>query len=162
MNRLTMCKTGRDSFVFSNFSLKVLANCYAGRSKLSRLNSFRFNPPPGAVRHSLWEGKQFETVSNPLPSLTIGGTITNQSHILFRRTLAGLISIVFVGTGVQNCSSGPEILKLLEYPYKYLVQTSHRMGYIMNNQLDKKCVLFIHIRIGLRETNMSNMSGLYL
>ena len=52
---------------------------------------------------------------------------------------------------IQLVQSEPEILKRFRCPERYLVQTHHRIRGGTDNQLDIKDVLFMHIRIGLKE-----------
>lgn len=93
----------------------------------------------------------------------------HQTYDSFGRTQTGCIShgshciLTFADT---TCSSGSEALKLFRCPDEYLVLTSHRISGITHNQLYMKAVLFMHIRIGSRETRQevyvsNNTSGFY-
>ena len=112
--------------------------------------------PSKVIPHLLWNGEQLKAGDlDTTPLLTTEGTIMH--HKSFRRTQTGTIShgsyyiLTFADTGAQTCSRGPDKLKLFRCLEWYLVQTSHWICSIMDNQLDIKGV-FMHIKIGLRDT----------
>ena len=70
-------------------------------------------------------------------------------------------------TGAQTCSSGPEILEVLGCSSNILIPTSNRMHGITYDQLHIKGIVFMHIKVGLKETRqvvyvLENTSGFYV
>ena len=96
-----------------------------------------------------------------------------ESHAKFGRTLSKKTSRwthrirTVADTGAQTCSSGLGILKILGYTSDSLIPTNHRIRRITDYQLRIKGVLFMRIRVGIRETRQvvyvsGNTSGFYL
>ena len=56
-------------------------------------------------------------------------------------------ALSYADTGAQTCSSGTEILELLNCPEDYLIPTSHRIRGIKKSSLDIKEVLLLLIQV---------------
>ena len=94
-------------------------------------------------------------------------------HVTFEREPKKPVSpcahpvLAFADTGIQICSAGPEIQKLLGYPDGYLESTTHQIRSITNDRLRIKGVLFLCIRMEAKETQQAvyvsdNTSGFCL
>ena len=127
-----------------------------------------------SVPHPEWNGEQFQRSSlEPYLSVTAEIAMMPGTHPTFSCISTNTVShqshriLGFVDTGALTCSSGPEIQRQLRCPDRYLVPTTDRIRSITNNRLHVNGVLFLHGRVGARETRQAvyvadNTSGLYL
>ena len=106
-----------------------------------------------------WNGQCFlELDPRPSPTLKVEVSVMHQAHESFGRYArhrdikSNVATSSFADSGAQTCSSGPEILDLLNCPDEYIIPTSHRICGITNSALDIRGVLLLHIRVGKEET----------
>ena len=111
------------------------------------------------IPHLLWSGKEFsrQPPTEP-PTVAVEISIMHRAHTSFGRNWHGrtvpraTVIVACADTGAQTCSSGPEILALLNCPEQYLIPTSHKIRGITNSHLELMGALLLHIRIGCHET----------
>ena len=142
----TSTSTEHQSVILSNRRKENLASC----ERMRELS---------AIPHLIWsKGKFQRSPPEPPPSLKIEISLMAESHTKFGRTLSEKISRrthrirAVADTGAQTCSSGQEVLKILG---------------CTDDQQRIKGVLFMRIRVGIRETRQvvyvsGNTSGFYL
>ena len=130
-----------------------------------------------AIPHMEWNGNEF-TPAHPKshPSLPITVTILHDSHIKLGKRLTtreyarvpnGARTTACADTGAMTCSSGPELLKLLHCPERYLLKTSHRIHGVTGTNLDVLGSLLLRIEVNGRVTKQvvyvsRNTRGIYL
>ena len=126
------------------------------------------------IPHLLWSAKEFsrQPPTEP-PTVEVEISIMYRAHTSFGRNWHGrtvprtTVIVACADTRTQTCSSGPEILALLNCPEQYLIPTSHKIRGITNSHLELMGALLLHIRIGCHETRQvmyvsRNTSGVYL
>ena len=130
-----------------------------------------------SIPYMEWNGDEF-TPAHPKshPDLPITVTIMHNSHAKLGKCLTrqeyarvpnGARTTACADTGAMTCSSGPEILKLLHCPERYLLKTSHRIRGVTGTNLDVLGSLLLRIETEGRITKQvvyvsRNTRGIYL
>ena len=123
----------------------------------------------------VWNGTKFcAQAPEPPPAITVTASIMYHAHQSFRskgRNAAWPPTEhslqAFTDTCAQTCTSGPEILSLLQCSPSFLVPTSHGIHSITDKALEIMGALLLLIRIGNHQTRQvvyvaKNIHGLYL
>ena len=130
----------------------------------------------GDVPYLQWNGTEFKPKTpSKQPTVQVEVTVMHESHRIFGKRWKGSrkgihnpteISTV-ADTGCQTCTAGPELLKEIKCPTKYLIPTRHRILGITDTSLGIMGAALLKIQVNGETTRQmvfisNNITGIYL
>ena len=122
--------------------------------KITRPHSWAPNAKSIAIPHMEWNGTSFiEKHPAAPPVIAVQASVMHGAHKSFGKkwqndrpapTEIGLQA--YTDTCAQTCTSGPEILSMLQCHSSYLVPTTHGIQGITDKPLDIMGALLLHIK----------------